>query len=68
MTKIEQAARDIAANARDAAVETAAQAIEQALPDARVSTEPGRVVVEGKGLAKRWALNAALRWIRGLLR
>ncbi|MBX9860404.1 MAG: hypothetical protein K2Y20_12550 [Sphingomonas sp.] len=54
--------------ARDAAVETAAEAIERAVPDARVSTEPGRVVVEGKGLAKRWAMSAALRWIKGLLR
>lgn len=68
MNHIEQAARDIAAQAQAAAIDRAAAALQDAVPDATVSTEQGRVVVEGRGLARRWAMSAALRWIGSLLR
>lgn len=68
MNRIEAAARDIAARAQTAAIDRTAAAIQDAVPDATVSAEPGRVLVEGRGLARRWAMSAALRWIGSLLR
>ncbi|WP_066650220.1 MULTISPECIES: hypothetical protein [Sphingomonas] len=68
MSNIEDTARDIAAQVQVAATERAAAAIQEALPEARVSTERGRIIVEGRGLARRRLVNAALRWIGSLLR
>jgi hypothetical protein len=68
MSRIDDAARDIAARARDRAIDTVAAAIEGTVPDATVSTEPDRVVIAGRGLVRRWTRDAALRWIKGLLR
>ncbi|MBA3878929.1 MAG: hypothetical protein C0500_04350 [Sphingobium sp.] len=68
MSNIEDTARDIAAQVQAAATERAAAAIQEALPEARVSTERGRIIVEGRGLARRRLVNAALRWIGSLLR
>lgn len=68
MSNIEDTARDIAAQVQAAATERAAAAIQEALPEARVSTERGRIIVEGRGLVRRRLVNAALRWIGSLLR
>ena len=68
MSNIEDTARNIAAQVQAAATERAAAAIQEALPEARVSTERGRIIVEGRGLVRRRLVNAALRWIGSLLR
>lgn len=39
-----------------------------ALPGFSVEAEPGRVVISGRGLWRRWLRDAALRWPGGLLR
>lgn len=68
MNQLEDTARDIGARARDTAVERTADAIADAVPEARVSTEPGRVVVESRGRARRRAIGSVLRLIGRLLR
>lgn len=68
MSNIDDTARDIAARVQAAATERAAAAIQEALPEARVSTEQGRIIVEGRGLMRRRLVNTALRWIGSLLR
>jgi len=68
MSNIDDTVRDIAARVQAAATERAAAAIQEALPEARVSTEQGRIIVEGRGLARRRLVNSALRWIGSLLR
>jgi len=39
-----------------------------ALPGLSVEAEPGRVVISGRGLWRRWLGDAALRWPGGWLR
>jgi hypothetical protein len=43
-------------------------AAREALPGLRVEAEPGRVVISGRGLWRRWLRDAALRWPGGWLR
>ncbi|WP_158298922.1 hypothetical protein [Sphingomonas psychrotolerans] len=56
----ERAAAQAVSRLRDAARE--------ALPGLSVEAEPGRVVISGRGLGRRWLRDAALRWPGGWLR
>ena len=48
--------------AAERAIARVAEAVRQAVPDARVAVRPDGVEIEGRGLRER------LRWIGGLLR
>lgn len=54
--------------AAEAAIERLAAQLGEAVPGAEVRVEPGRVVLSGRGLARRMLRDPALRWPGGLLR
>jgi len=58
----------IAARAVARATARLAAAAGAALPGLRVRAEEGRVVISGRGLARRLLADPALRWLGGLLR
>lgn len=45
-----------------------AAALGEILPYARITAEDDAIVIEGAGLARRFANDPALRWIGGLVR
>jgi hypothetical protein len=57
-----------AAAAVEEAVARLAARLGDAVPGADVTVEPGRVVLSGRGLARRMLAEPALRWPGGLLR
>lgn len=53
--------------AAEAAVARLAARLGEAVPGAEVTVEPGRVVLSGRGLARRMLAEPALRWPGGLI-
>ncbi|WP_404336195.1 hypothetical protein AB2M62_18525 [Sphingomonas sp. MMS12-HWE2-04] len=68
MTGLEARGDAIAAQAVAAATERLADAAEAALPGLAVTAESDRVVIRGRGLARRLLADPALRWLGGLIR
>ena len=68
MEGFEARAAAIGARAAARAGERLADAAREALPGVSVAAEPGRVVISGRGLARRWLHDPAFRWLGGLLR
>ncbi|AQR74433.1 hypothetical protein [Sphingomonas sp. LM7] len=68
MKSLEARAEAIGARAAVRAAARVADAARAALPGVSVEAEPGRVVVSGRGLARRWLRDPAIRWLGGLLR
>lgn len=48
--------------------ELACTEIGEQLPDILIERDSGRISLSGRGLRRRWWLNAALRWLGRLLR
>jgi hypothetical protein len=52
----------------EARAETLGAAARETLPGVSVEAEPGRVVISGRGLARRMLRDPAFRWLGGLIR
>lgn len=52
----------------EALVDRACTEIHTILPDIVIARERGRIRLSGRGLRRRWWLNAASRWLGRLLR
>lgn len=68
MEGLEARARDMGARAAARVAARLADAAGEALPGVSVAAEEARVVVSGRGLARRRLRDPALRWLGGLLR
>jgi hypothetical protein len=68
MKNLEARGRLIGERAVDAAVERLAAEARAALPGLEIAADAGRVTIAGRGLARRWLTDPALRWLGGLLR
>jgi len=68
MEGFEARAEAIGARASARAAARLADAARETLPGVSVEAEPGRVVISGRGLGRRWLRDPALRWLGGLLR
>lgn len=66
MTGIEARAEAAGARAAARAAERLAEAAAEALPGITAQAEGSRVVVSGRGLARRMLSEPALRWLGGL--
>lgn len=68
MRALEERARAIGAAAARRAARRGAAPLRAALPGVRVRAEGARILLSGRGLNRRRATEAALRWIAGLWR
>jgi hypothetical protein len=68
MEDLEARGRRIGERAVDAAVERLVVAARAALPGLEIEADAGRVTIAGRGLARRWLTDPALRWLGGLLK
>lgn len=68
MEDLEARGRRIGERAADAAVARLAAEARAALPGLEIEAGAGRVTITGRGLARRWLTDPALRWLGGLLK
>nr|WP_294809731.1 hypothetical protein [uncultured Sphingomonas sp.] len=68
MEGFEARAETLGAAAAERAAVRLAAAAREALPGVSVEAEPGRVVISGRGLGRRWLRDPAFRWMGGLIR
>lgn len=68
MERLEARGESLGAAAAERAAQQLGAVARETLPGVAVSVEPGRVVLSGRGLGRRWLSDPALRWLGGLLR
>jgi hypothetical protein len=68
MEGLEARAETLGAAAAERAAARLVAAARETLPGVSVEAEPGRVVISGRGLARRMLRDPAFRWLGGLIR
>lgn len=64
----ESAAARAGAQRQRRVIARGAAVLREILPSARITAESDAIVIEGRGLARRFADDPRLRWIGGLIR
>lgn len=68
LSALEARGRAIGAEAQARAMASTAARLREALPDVAVTIEESAVLLSGRGLLRRLAEDARVRWIGGMLR